>query len=68
MAAKRNRHNFLKYLIAGGALIFFWRGLWGLLDIYLLPHAPVASYAISMIIGVVLLILDDRYLKELENH
>lgn len=68
MSSKKSQHNFIKYLIAGGALIFFWRGLWGLLDLYLLPHTPTASYVVSIIIGLVLLILDDRYLKELENH
>ncbi len=66
--AKSPRHNLIKYILAGGALIFFWRGIWGLADLYLIPHIPAASYIVSVIIGIVLLVIDHRYLKELQNH
>lgn len=68
MAAHSKRHRLTYFLVAGGGLIFFWRGIWGLLDLYLLPHFPAASYIISVVIGIVLLIIDDRVLDETRHH
>ena len=64
---KRKSRGFLFYILASGGLVFFWRGLWGLADVYLLPHTPAASYIASVVIGLVLLLVDDFKLDELEN-
>jgi len=68
MSQKRKSHRLAYYLVAGGGLIFFWRGVWGLADLYLVPHLPTVSYILSVVIGIVFLIIDDRFLKELDNH
>jgi hypothetical protein len=43
-------------IIASLAIVSFWRGVWGLLDIYLLPKNQILSFIISMIIGLLILL------------
>ncbi len=47
----------LVYLVLVVAVVMVWRGVWGLLDEYLLPQNPKLSYWISFIIGLVLLLI-----------
>jgi len=47
------------------AIIFIWRGIWGLLDVYLLPNYPLLSMIISIIIGLIILYMDDKKLEGL---
>ena len=44
----------LLYLIAVAAVVARWRGLWGLMDLYLWPDNPKRSYWVSFIIGFVI--------------
>ena len=39
------------------AIVLFWRGVWGLLDIYLFPHNLLLSYLISALFGIIILYL-----------
>ena len=48
-------------LIAAFATVSFWRGVWGLMDIYLLPENQILSLIISVVIGVVILFLISIY-------
>ena len=64
MAKKKNNTVFFAVLIAF-AVVSFWRGVWGLMDLYLLPKAPVLSLWISLIIGLVILIYTRHAIKEL---
>jgi len=52
-------------LLIGFAVVSFWRGVWGLLDLYLLPNNQPASLWISIIIGVVILTATHYAVKEL---
>jgi hypothetical protein len=45
--------NLLLYLVAVVAVIAMWRGLWGLMDIYLWPNNPKRSNWVSFVIGFV---------------
>lgn len=38
-------------------LVFIWRGVWGLLDLFLLPSHPVKSRIVSIIIGFLIVLL-----------
>jgi len=38
-------------LIASG-VVFFWRGAWGLMDLYIHPSNPLLSYLISVGLGI----------------
>lgn len=45
----------------------FWRGVWGLLDAYLLPQYEILSLIVSICLGVLILYLDDFSLDELRH-
>lgn len=38
------------------AAILLWRGVWGLLDLYLFPERPEMSFVFSILVAVVLMI------------
>jgi len=43
------------YLVAVTAVVAMWRGLWGLMDVYLWPNNPKRSNLASFIIGFVII-------------
>lgn len=45
----------LEAFIIGAGLIFFWRGIWMLADVYLFPDSRAISGAVSLIIGLAIL-------------
>jgi hypothetical protein len=47
--------NLLLYLVGVVAVVAMWRGLWGLMDIYLWPNNPKRSNWVSFIIGFVMI-------------
>ena len=70
--AKRNNFIYLKTInnymkrdwkkisfaiIIAFAVISFWRGVWGLMDLYLFPSNHTLSLLSSITIGIVILIL-----------
>ncbi|MBI2039848.1 hypothetical protein HYT18_02135 [Candidatus Microgenomates bacterium] len=44
----RKKHKYLYYLLLGIALVLFWRGFWGLMDLYLFPQNQFLSYLLSI--------------------
>ncbi len=52
-------------LLIGFAVVCFWRGVWGLLDEYLLPNDYILSLWISIIFGASILILTGYLSREL---
>ena len=52
-------------LIIGIAIVWFWRGVWQLTDIYLLPNNYKLSNWISLILAIVILIITQKALKKL---
>lgn len=59
------RKNFLLIFSGVMGVVLVWRGLWGLMDAYLFPDHPEMSYAVSIAIGVIILLIDDYELEEL---
>jgi len=59
------KHPDLHSLITGIALIIFWRGIWMLMDIYIFPNNETLSAITSIAIGLFILYINDRKLKEL---
>lgn len=47
------------------AIVSFWRGVWGLMDLYLVPCNIVWSYVASILIGIVILLLTKNLIKNL---
>jgi len=53
--------------MTGTAIIVFWRGVWGLLDLYLFPDQPLLSYIICIIIGLAIVFINDSSISELHE-
>jgi hypothetical protein len=68
MERKREKRNWRKVFFAviiAFAVISFWRGVWGLMDIYLFPKNILLSLWISVIIGIIILIFTRHTIKQL---
>ncbi|NBD73586.1 hypothetical protein GVX82_00915 [Patescibacteria group bacterium] len=52
-------------LLLAVGVVAVWRGVWGLLDLYLTPEQPALSFVLSILIGVAILLFNDRRLNEL---
>lgn len=51
------KHQTIFAVVIGFSVICFWRGIWGLLDIYLFPANRVLSLWTSVILGLIILII-----------
>lgn len=60
-------HPAVNALVVVLAIIMLWRGIWGLLDMYLFPEHPTLSYLVSLALGALVLYLDDFSLKDLKR-
>lgn len=49
------------------AMILFWRGAWGLMDLYIFPENEALSYLVTLVLGLFLLYMDDYSLSELSE-
>jgi len=61
----KTHHQIFFALLIGFAVISFWRGVWGLMDEYLLPNNYRASLLVSLLLGVVILSFTHYATKEL---
>ncbi|HBI33643.1 MAG TPA: hypothetical protein DEA43_03430 [Candidatus Moranbacteria bacterium] len=61
----KKKNPFLYHLISGIGLIIFWRGIWGLMDVYLFPGNPTLSHSIAITLGLVILYFNDFSISEL---
>ena len=53
----RKKHpNKLLIILVGIAVVLFWRGIWGLLDLYLFPGHDSLSFIASVVLGLAILI------------
>ncbi len=48
--------NLIIYLVTVVAVVMMWRGLWGLMDIYLWPNNPKRGNRVSFIVGFILIV------------
>lgn len=46
-------------------IVFVWRGMWGLMDLYLFPEQPTLSFTVSVLLGIFFLWAHDKRLKDL---
>lgn len=50
------KHHQLGFsLIIVSGMICMWRGIWGLLDLYLVPDMPGLSFALSLLVGIIII-------------
>lgn len=62
---RRENNNSFAMLI-GVSVVLFWRGAWGLLDKFFIPHNDTLSYSISTILGLAILYYTHHLTKEFE--
>ena len=60
-------HPTVNAIVVVIAIIMFWRGIWGLIDLYLFPDSPTFSHLLSIILGALILYLDDFSIKNLKR-
>ncbi len=60
---KTNFADVFVIVVASLAIVGFWRGVWGLMDLYLFPENPSLSLATSIGIGLVIMIIIAFYRK-----
>ncbi|MBT5023393.1 hypothetical protein HOK51_10895 [Candidatus Woesearchaeota archaeon] len=61
----KSHHQIIWAIIIGFAVVNFWRGIWGLMDVYFVPNDLTLSYLLSTFIGVIILIGSGYAIKEL---
>jgi hypothetical protein len=61
----KTKHQVLFAVIIAFAVISFWRGIWGLMDIYLFPTNPVYRFWTLFFLGLVILVSTHYAAKEL---
>ncbi len=59
------RDDFFTAIFVVTGVVFVWRGLWNLMDMYIFPDRPFLSNLVSIGIGLFLLYLPDEDIKEL---
>jgi hypothetical protein len=62
---RKFHHNLLMAMGIGISVVAFWRGTWGLMDLYLFPNNPTLSSFASLAIGVIILYLTHYLVREL---
>ncbi len=51
----------LLVLIGALAIVSFWRGVWGMMDLYLFPKNHLVSSGVSIFFGLLILIIVSLY-------
>ena len=64
---RKNHRSNVNILIECIAIIMIWRGVWDLLEMYILPENQLASNISCIIVGIIVLLWDDWKLWELEE-
>ena len=62
----KRQHQIHFAIVIGVAVVAFWRGVWGLLDLYLFPQNELLSYVASTLFGIIILSITHYITKELE--
>ncbi|OGE15093.1 hypothetical protein A3F00_00310 [Candidatus Daviesbacteria bacterium RIFCSPHIGHO2_12_FULL_37_11] len=59
----RKNHQYLFFVFIGASVVLFWRGIWGLMDLYLFPENQSLSYISSLLIAAALLFITHSWTK-----
>jgi len=63
MAKQKRRaktHPDTYFILVGFSVVMFWRGAWGLMDLYLFPDNPTLSFSVSLLAGILILFFINR--------
>ncbi len=65
MATKKQKSSFLHIILIAMAVVLFWRGAWGLMDLYVFPENDLLSYVVSLVVGIGILFATQKLADEL---
>jgi len=60
----KHSHQVLFSIAISLAMVLFWRGIWGLADLFLFPDDLVMSFAVSVVVGLAILIATGFIVKQ----
>ena len=60
-------HPSINAIVVVLAIVMLWRGIWGLLDLYVFPGNPLLSDLTCLGLGALILYLDDFSLNDLKR-
>ncbi len=61
----KTHHKLIFTIIVAFAVVSFWRGAWGIMDLYFFPNNALFSFSFSIIVGILILVLTGYITKEL---
>lgn len=61
----KKRHQLLFAIIITFAVVCLWRGIWGLLDIFIFPDNLFLSYSITCLVGIAIMALANLSIDKL---
>ena len=61
----KTKHQIIFTLLIALAVVSVWRGIWGLMDIYLFPKNLHLSLWFSLVLGLLILVVTGYATKEL---
>ncbi len=60
----KKRYPLINTILILFAMVMLWRGIWGVLDLYLFPENQLLSYVASIGIALFIILFDDFKLTE----
>lgn len=61
----KKKHKILFSILIGFSVVSFWRGAWGILDVFVFPNNYALSSIVSLAIGIGLLVITNYIIEEL---
>ena len=63
---KLKKDSLTRVILIAIAVVLFWRGTWGLMDLYVFPDHELTSYIVSLAAGLVILFFTHRIADALD--
>jgi hypothetical protein len=61
----KKKHKVLFAILIGFSVVSFWRGVWGILDVFVFPNNYALSSIVSLVFGIGLLAVTNYIIEEL---
>ena len=61
----KKKHKIVFAILIGFSVVSFWRGAWGILDVFIFPNNYALSSIVSLIFGIGLLAVTNYIVEEL---
>ena len=65
MATRKQSNSFFRIMLIAISVVLFWRGAWGIMDLYVFPDNDLLSYIVSLVLGIGILFATQKLADEL---